>query len=100
MGVRELRGGELRGEFAPNCGPTCAAHKKLNGRNAQATGKSSEVDRIATRPVSGPNVLKIERPRIISAICAAAYFSFGKAPGKYCEPRKAGAKIPGRLART
>ncbi len=33
-------------------------------------------------------------------ICAAAYFSFGKAPGKYCEPRKAGAKMPGRLART
>ena len=72
----------------------------MNGRNAQATGKRSEVDRIATRPVSGPNVLKIERPRIMSVICAAAYFSFGKAPGKYCEPRKAGAKMPGRLART
>ena len=95
MGVRELRRGELR-----KIAGRRAAHKKLNGRNAQATGKSSEVDRIATRPVSGPNVLKIERPRIISAICAAAYFSFGKTPGKYCEPRKAGAKIPGRLART
>ena len=98
MGVRIAR--RIAPNCAQNCGPSCAAHKKLNGRNAQATGKRSEVDRIATRPVSGPNVLKIERPRIMSVICAAAYFSFGKAPGKYCEPRKAGAKMPGRLART